>query len=142
MAWTYDADPANSTRDAARLFLGDTDSTDQQLSDSEINYFISLFPTTYAAAAMAARAVAAKYARLVSKSVGDLRIEYQQRQASYAAIAVSLDEQAGAAGASPYLGGLTLADKESNSENTALVQPDFIRDLFDNEDSTEDLTSE
>ena len=142
MAWTYGADPANSTRDAVRLFLGDTDSTDQQLSDSEINYFISLFPTTYAAAAMAARAVAAKYARLVSKSVGDLRIEYQQRQASYAAIAVSLDEQAGAAGASPYLGGLTLADKESNSENTALVQPDFIRDLFDNEDSTEDLTSE
>ena len=142
MAWTYGADPANSTRDAVRLFLGDTDSTDQQLSDSEINYFISLFPTTYAAAAMAARAVAAKYARLVSKSVGDLRIEYQQRQASYAAIAVSLDEQAGAAGASPYLGGLTLADKESNSENTALVQPDFIRDQFDNEDSTEDLTSE
>ena len=142
MAWTYGAGPANSTRDAVRLFLGDTDSTDQQLSDSEINYFISLFPTTYAAAAMAARAVAAKYARLVSKSVGDLRIEYQQRQASYAAIAVRLDEQAGAAGASPYLGGLTLADKESNSENTALVQPDFIRDQFDNEDSTEDLTSE
>lgn len=132
MSWTYGADPANSTLDAARLLLGDTDSTDQQFTDSELNYFISLYPTSFAAAAMAARSAAAKYARLVDKSLGDLKIAYSQRHRQYLLLSESLDTQASMVAASPFLGGASIADKESMYEDSDRVQSYFRRDQFDN----------
>lgn len=46
-----------------RFRIGDTDTTDEQLADTEIQSLISLHPSRVHAAAAAARAIAAKYSR-------------------------------------------------------------------------------
>lgn len=140
MSWTYTSDPANSDLDAIRLLIGDTNTSDQQLQDSEINWFDSAHGNIYSAAAAAARTIASKYARLVDKYVGDLRLQYSQRQKAYLALADQLDAQAlVTVGASPYLGGNSVSEKETEYEDTSKVQPYFAREQFDNEGITATL---
>ena len=133
MSWTYGNDPSNSDLDAVRLLLGDTDSSKPQMSDEELNYFISEYTTVQMAASMAARSLASKYARLVTKEVGDLRIEYSDLYRHYLDLAGSLLEQAALEGASPFLGGYSTSDKDTLYDDTTKVQPYFIRDQFDDQ---------
>lgn len=142
MSWTYTNDPANSDLDAVRLLIGDTDSTDQQLQDSEVNYFISVTSDTYSAAALASRSLASKYARLVDKYVGDLRIQHSQRMDAYLALADRLESQGSMLGASPYLGGNSVSEKETEQADTNKVQPYFTRDQFDGDDPSSYESSE
>lgn len=119
------------------MLLGDTDSTDQLLSNEELEYFADQWPSSvYQAAAAASKAIAGRYARLVDKEVGDLKIAYSQRYEHYS----NLCDEFNAQGASlltvaPYAGGISKADKETNQSDTDRVEPDFVRDQFDSEDS-------
>ena len=76
MAWTYSGDPAANAKDQVRFAIGDTDTTDQQLNDAEINWLISARGSASQAAPYAAEAIAAKLARESdsSKSVGDMSL--------------------------------------------------------------------
>lgn len=116
MAWTYSGNPASSARDEIRFLVGDTDSDSPQLSDEEIDYIATTLPDkgvlypNMAAAASAAAAIAAKYAKLIDKSVGSLSISYSQKHTQYTAMAKDLSTRASAGGAGrvpagPVLGG-------------------------------------
>jgi hypothetical protein len=76
MTWTYSGNPAASALDQVRFITGDTDSTDQLLSNEEIAWLISSRLTAQNAAPYAAEAIAASLARESdsSKSVGDLSL--------------------------------------------------------------------
>ena len=76
MAWTYSGDPAANAKDQVRFTIGDTDTTDQQLNDAEINWLVSSRGSARQAAPYAAEAIAAKLARESdsSKSVGDMSL--------------------------------------------------------------------
>jgi len=142
MSWSYGNDPANSELDAVRLLLGDTDINDQQLSDEELNYFISATSDVYSAAALASRSLASKYARLVeSREVGDLKLEFGARYQRYLDLADQLEMQVAVFGASPFLGGNSVSDKETEYSDESKVQPYFARNQFD-EDNQSDLPFE
>ena len=130
MTWTY-SDPSTINRDKIRLLIGDTDTTDQQLSDEEIAFFLTEEGSVYRAAAAAARALLAKYSRLVDKSVGDLSISYSQRVESYKALIKDLDSRAGGRTSVPYLGGSSISDMDSEKEDTNRPKPAFERGQFD-----------
>jgi len=85
MTWTYSGDPSNSSKDAVRFTIGDTDDTDELVSDEEIAYLISIHNGVGMAAVGAARAVAAKYSRKAdqSRAVGDLSLSQQFSQQSF-----------------------------------------------------------
>lgn len=135
MAWTYTADPANSDRDAVRLAIGDTDTSDQQLQDSEIEYYLGLFGVAGSgrvipAAARACDGLAAKYARQVNTTNQGLSVGASDRMAHYQSLAESLRRE-GLTVAEIFSGGNTWADKDKLDEDTNLVQPAFKSRQFD-----------
>ena len=133
MSWSYSGDPSSSDRDSVRFLIGDTDSSDEQLSNEEINWILTQEPNTYLAGHMAAQIIAGRYARLVDKSVGDLRISYSQRQKTYFALAEALVQQAmsNSGLAAPYAGGISVSDKQLVESNTDRVQPSFKKGMHD-----------
>jgi hypothetical protein len=119
--------------DEVRFLIGDTDSAQEQLSNEEINFTLLSKPPK-AAAAECARAIAAKYARLVTRSVGDLNVTYRELQDNYAKLADRLEAASAAedAGTQVFAGGIFTSDRVIQDNNTAINQPDFRRDQFDN----------
>jgi len=93
MAWTY-TDPSTYPRDEFRLLIGDTDTTDQIFSDAEVTYFLAQNSNVKRAAAIGCRAAAAKYARKVSYSLGDLAEQLKEKVANFTALAAELDNAA------------------------------------------------
>jgi hypothetical protein len=129
MAWTYGADPENHNRDAVRLNIGDTDTNDQQLQDSEVDYFLSLFGTSGAGRVIPAsirccEALAAKYARQTDTTNQGLSVAASKRQQHYLNLASTLREQETTL-AEVFLGGSTFTDAEKLDDNNNLIQPSF-----------------
>ena len=59
MSWSYDTSlPTN--KDKVRVSIGDTDSSDQQLSDEEINALLTVHGSVRSTAIAVARMLAAK----------------------------------------------------------------------------------
>lgn len=97
--------PIETDKDRVRLLIGDTDKADPQLSDEEVEDFVSynkienedaeLVTNIHAAAADAAGALAAKYSRQFSFSEDGQQFELAQRASSYLALEASLRRRAG-----------------------------------------------
>ena len=138
--WTYSGDPAASARDLVRHLVGDTDTTDQQVTDEEIAWAVGAYATTYLAASATARAIAARYARKADKSVGDLSLSYSQLQRHYAELAADLDAKGNVSAGMPYAGGIGIADRDAQEADDDRVQPAFKIGVHDNPD--EDLGAE
>lgn len=138
---TYSGDPQLSDRDAVRMYIGDTDSSSWQLTDPEIDYLLTKFGTPLFAAAQAARNIAAKYGRKITKRVGDLSISYAELQKNYLDLAAELDAQAATMGAVPYAGGTSIADIVAVNENTDRPKPSFRRGMFDDRGGPNNTTA-
>lgn len=131
MAWSYSGDPSTSDKDAVRFLIGDTDITDQQMQDEEITFLLTLYGgNIYTAAIVAARSLASKYARFPDVRIGDYSTSNSQRFNAYLALAKQL-EQTQTAGlihkVKPYAGGISIADKQQDEQNTDRVRPAFTR---------------
>lgn len=76
MTWTYSGNPASSALDEIRFLIGDTDTTDQLLSNEEINYLYAAYGDAYAAAVASVVALISQASRSIeeSKTVGDLSL--------------------------------------------------------------------
>lgn len=130
MSWTYSGDPAVDTKDTVRYLVGDTDGTDQQVTDEEILWAISSEGNLYYAAARVASGIAAHYGRQVTKWVGDMKLMADRRQKSYRDIAMQL-RQRGLANLYPSVGGTSIAAKIAEEQLPDRVTPAFVRGQFD-----------
>jgi len=136
MTWTYD--PSISTdRDKVRLLIGDTDTSDQQLSDEEIAYLLTANGSVGLAGAEACEALAAKYARQVDTKNGVLSVAASQRYKAYVDKARSLRELE-TRYCEVFAGGLSIDAKDSLADDDDLVQPRFRRGMF-KDDRRDDL---
>ena len=112
MSWSYSGDPSDSNLDEVRFWLQDTDSTDQLLTDEEIEFVIAAYAESVGsnlfAAAVCAESVAAKFAREVNVSADNVSVSIQDLQQKYENLALSLRDQykAKQAGALPLAGGM------------------------------------
>lgn len=118
MAWNYSGDPSASTRDAVRFLIGDTDTNDQLLNDDEVTYFITTHGTTNRAASEAARAVAAKYARLMDRSIGALSANFSAKYQQYLELARDLLLKEETEPVSPFISGYKKDQKETYMDDT------------------------
>jgi hypothetical protein len=135
VSWTYSGDPSASPSDEVRFLLGDTNVDDPLLTDAEILYLVNTTPNPLTAAAFAASALAAKYARLMDKSVGPISVSYSQKYEHFKDLANDLSTAAGGTNMAVapipmYVGGLSHAEKQANRTNEDLVQPAFRREMF------------
>ncbi|NBO55357.1 MAG: hypothetical protein EBU84_12380 [Actinobacteria bacterium] len=126
MAWSYSGDPTTSTRDAVRFLIGDTDTNDQLISNEEINYFVTEFGNARRSASEAARAVAAKFARLMNRSIGGLSADFSAKYRQYLELADNLLSKEEMAPVSLYISGYSRSAKEAVELDTDR-EPTFSR---------------
>jgi len=141
MTWTYGGDPSDNARDAIRFLIGDTDTTDQLLTDEEIAWVNTEASGTstgttalYDAAYRCCLTVASKLAREADKQIGDLSVSMSQRAKAYREQAASLKELSGREGGVPipYAGGITISDKDIDEQNSDLFRSWFSSGQFEN----------
>lgn len=136
MSWSYNTSLATD-KDTVRFLIGDTDTTDQQLSDEEINGLLTLTGSTMAAAIRAARGLAAKYSRRADKWVGDLKILASQKAKAYLALAEELENGGSSLSGTrthqrPFAGGISVAGKEALEDDDDWPRTSFQRGMHDN----------
>lgn len=130
MTWTYAGDPSISTLAALRFLIGDTITGDQQLSDEEINFISTSFTDKNLAAAELCEAIAAKYARLVDTTNGDLQLGASKKFDHYTTLSQKYRKK-GNKLALMWSGGRIITEKQTSEADTNLVQPSFRRDMDD-----------
>jgi hypothetical protein len=131
MSWSYSGNPSSSDLDAVRFLIGDTDTTDQLLQNEEINYLLAQTGNdVYTSAIIACRTIASKFSRKADQKIGDYSISNSQKASQYLALATQLAQSQAKALISrvaPYAGGISVADKQIDENNTDTVQPAFTR---------------
>ena len=140
LTWSYSLSSlATSPKDQVRLVIGDTGSpnpitgsVDQLMQDEEISFYLTLRSSIYGAAAECCRTLAAQFAVLGTGSyqAGDTKIAYGAISQAFATRATQFDLRS-AATCLPYVGGISVADKENNEDNPDLVVPQFAIGMFD-----------
>lgn len=111
-----------------RFYVGDT-TTPYLLSDEQITLAIDATTSDLAAAAVCARALAARVAREVDSRFETIWSYDSQAAAQFLALAANLDQQAKRAGGLglPLAGGISRADMASAEADEDRVRP-FFRD--------------
>lgn len=134
MTWNYGGSPATSQLDAVRFLVGDTQQSDQLLQDGEVGWLLSEWPDAYWAAAAGATQIAAQFAREVSYSADGVQTGLSELQQKYEQLAVDLRKQAVKKGriVAPYVGGISISDKESLESNTDATGTFFQYGMNDN----------
>lgn len=112
-----------------RFRVGDTSSGSALLEDAEIEALLDSHPKERAAA-LAARGIAAWFARRVDKQVGKLRISMAQASEHYFDLADRLEKETGTS-AKPYAGGISVSDVESEESDTDRPDRMFSVGQFD-----------
>jgi len=148
MSWSYDesdlsTDTTSGRLNSVRLLVGDTDTTDQQVQDEEIEFALSQTSNNiYYAAAWIAKTLASKYARRVDTQLdGALSAAYSQLHKHYQGLSEKLEGQGKTYGSSLGIkyGGVSETELETARQLTDRIKPSFTRDRFRNgTDSTND----
>ncbi len=136
--WTYTGLPATSTRDEVRFLVGDTDHGSQLVTDEEITYALAAEGNTHTAAALVAKSIAAKFAPLIDRAIGDLKISFSQRQKHFKELADELQARGDVSGGRMFAGGISVADKETEVLDPDRVVPAFRKGQHDIVGANED----
>lgn len=123
--------PSVSAKDAVRFLTGDTTENVALLSDDEITYCLTLASNdTRQASIQALQAMLAKVAADTLVSADGMIRDLKLRRDLLQARLTRLEENESAIAALPFAGGLSLSERESNRDDSDLVQPAFRRDQF------------
>lgn len=121
--WNYGGDPIGSQVDRIRVLVGDTDDQRKLISDSEIEYFISLSQDDHEAAYRTALAIQSWAATHVTKSGGGYDEQLTKIFEHYGKIAAR--ELAMAPLAVPKAPQLRRTDRDRMQNDSDLIQPQF-----------------
>jgi hypothetical protein len=133
---TFTNDPANSNRDAVRVLVNDTNTTNARLSDETIAWLLASEPSLLYAAAAGAEMIAANLVETPTVvKVGDL-MEQKGRstvtlRGEYTDLAKTLRIRA-SKGVTPFAGGLSVSDKDARRSDTDWPGTEIEVGLHDN----------
>jgi hypothetical protein len=124
----YGGAPATDDSDAIRLLIGDISSTGPVFTDAEISYFAGATSNNYYAAAMALEAMAGNIASVNNKKVGDLQLNYLgvatvQDLLNKAKLYRTQAAVSASGAVKPYSGGISVADKDAQLDDTDWDRP-------------------
>jgi len=133
MTWSYSGNPATSAKDQVRFLVGDTNPKEQLLTDQEIEFLLTTYNQfTINAAVQACEAIIGKYSRLADETVGRVSIQYSQKAKGYMTQMKLLRNRMTMSSAAPYVGGISITDKQQQAANTDRVRPDFSKHMMEN----------
>lgn len=135
MSWSYTNDPANVPLDEIRLIIGDTVSSDPQLQNEELEYFLGKYPSMTQAAIGAITVLISKYSRLADETTAEVALKWSQRSDAYRKLKADLSDPNGALSQvpTPYGGGISKSDVNARSGNPDRVSEIFNTGMFDND---------
>ena len=137
MTFTYSLSDLSSTdtttlmRALVRLRIGDTDSTDPLLHDEELAPLIAASSSVPRIAVGAVRLILARLARDTDTSGGGINTTRSAKFRQYQDLLAELDAEA-ALGATPYLGGTSLARAQAIEADPDFKRPAFRVGMHDN----------
>lgn len=118
------------TVDEVREELGSPSTAD--ISDLTLQRLIDEEKTLYGAAYRAAEILARKFSFKADIALGDYREAFSDRAKRWQELAAELRRKAAVYGATPYVGGISKADKERIESDADRPEPDFRRGMWDN----------
>jgi hypothetical protein len=138
------SDPSADAITAVRFLVGDPvggTGTTTQLSDLEIQFALDQAgEDVYAAAAICARAIAARYSRRVKTRFETIETDYSKLSGQFYALARSLDKQSGTYGSRkvgiPIGGGIEISEVNAAQDDPNRVKPFFSDSMFANPPSS------
>lgn len=133
MTWTY-ADPSASEKDAVRLLIGDTDSSDQLVTDQEVEHAIATWGDIYNAGSFLCEVIAAKFAREVTHSADGLSYSASELFRHYSDLADRLaktGKKRRRRGALPYAGGFSRNERIKADQDTDKIPTSFRSHMHD-----------
>lgn len=130
MTWSYSGNPADSDKDRIRFLIGDTDSTFPLMTDEEINYVITTESNDKIIALRCCESISASLAKKVSGSMGRISVQEEQLMKHYEQLCRRFRKSIPSV---PYVGGLSLTEKEMDKTNTNLTQLKISKGIHDYE---------
>lgn len=135
-SWTYSENPGTSTRDAVRFAIGDTDAQDPLLWDEEIDFAIAEHGTVLGASQACVRAIVAKLAKEMDRTVGALSASFSQRHEHYKELLVTISSQVSESLGAPYAGGISTTDKQAQRSDQDHDELRYVtKGMMDNPDA-------
>lgn len=132
MTWSYSGDPASSDLDEVRFWLQDTDTTDQLMTDEEIQFVIdsnvAAFNSNIYAASVCAETVAARFTREIAVAADGVSASVEQLQQKYNDLAASLRDQYRTRMGIPSAGGIEYGEYP----DTTIKPLSFGKGMHDN----------
>lgn len=142
MTWSYDetslgTSTAAERKNAVRLLVGDTNTSDQQVQDEEITFALSQTgDNIYFAASWVAGVIASLYSRKVDTDIdGDLSAKYSDLAKQYRILSVDLRQKAQKYSGNSlgvYAGGISITEINAVRDNTDRPTPFARMDRFTN----------
>ena len=140
MAWSYDAtdldtETASGRLNSVRYLVGDTNSTDEQVQNEEINFaLVQTNNNIYNAGAFVASTIASKYSRLVSTQLdGALEADYSNLAQGYRILSAdlkALGQKYDSSSLGIFYGGVRISDIDAVRSDTNRVPSSFRMDRF------------
>lgn len=131
MTWTYSSTSITTDLAKVRLLVGLTDTSDQLMTDEEIQFYIDTEANIYSAAAKCANALASQFARQVDKEMGDLKLLASQKSRMFLKLSDVLTAR-GAMSGVPTSGGISIAERDALSSGADKIGPAVLRGIHDN----------
>lgn len=133
MVWTYDPTRlATSETMRLRLEIQDTDSSNELLQDEEIAYLATQEGNFWGAAARCCEVIHRSFVQKADTALGRaLSVKYTVAAKQYGEMAAKLRQKALGARV-PWVGGMSVTDKQLYQGNADLIQPAFARDMMTN----------
>jgi hypothetical protein len=139
MTWSYSGNPASSTLDATRFWVGDVTESTPQLSNEELAYLLTQTnDRPLPAAILACLELANRYSSQVDFAVeSELRVDLSQRAEAYAKRAKELRDEVLIPGTGsslapvPYAGGISKSDMARQEADADRVPPSFYVGQFE-----------
>jgi hypothetical protein len=135
--FTYTGNPLTSNLDAVRLEIGDTQASQFELADEEIQYALTKEGTVVKAAARCCDMLSAKYAKKESMRAGSVQADKTSISTKYRQMAKQLRAR-GVRAASFVIPSISKSTKESNESDTDAPRPAFKRGIHSNPDAQND----
>ncbi len=140
MTWSYSGDPSASPQDEVRFLLGDTNSSNELISDEEIAYLLTKYGSALSAAQQGARAISAKVSSQVDESTGEMSKSKGALAERYRLLAEELKSQIADGDIDMFAGGISIADIESRQEDTDRPSDQFEVGMNDDKRISGDST--
>lgn len=133
MAWTYDPSKlATSELMQVRAEIQDTNVNNQQLLDEEILYALSVERNMWAAAARCSEMLGRRLLMRADVKLGrSMQVIYTKAATQFFMQARMLRCKANGSVA-PYVGGMTMADKQTIETDSSLLAPKFTKNMMEN----------